>query len=97
MPLYRLELSDRASKVLDSVRKPGDRKAIDGALAQLEINPKDLKFWTSKHDSNGMHIFTGPKDDWKITFGIIEGARIVYVHSIKPRPSLAFVPGSKED
>ena len=52
--MYRLEFSERASKALDAVRKPEDRRAIDGALAQLEINPRDLKFWTSKQDSNGM-------------------------------------------
>ena len=95
--MYTLELSGRASKFLDSVRRPQDRQTIDGALAQLEMNPKDLKYWTSKRDSNGMHIFAGPKKDWKITFEILEGPRIVYVHSIKPRPSFAFDPRSDED
>jgi hypothetical protein len=97
MPLYSLEFSERANKALESVRKPEDRRAIDGALAQLEINPKDLKFWTSKRDSDGMHIFVGPGNYWKVTFGILEGPRIVYIHSIGPRPSYAFDPRSRED
>jgi hypothetical protein len=97
MLTYRLEFSERARKALESVRKPEDRQAIDGVLAQLEINPKDLKFWTSRQDSNGMHIFAGPNDYWKITFGILEGSRTVYVHSIGPRPSFAFDPRRRED
>ena len=95
--MYRLEFSERASKALDAVRKPEDRRAIDGALAQLEINPRDLKFWTSKHDSNGMYIYAGLHDFWIISFGILEGARVVYIHAIGQRPSYGFDPRRRED
>ena len=95
--MYRLEFSERASKALELVRKPEDRRAIDGALAQLEINPRDLKFWTSKHDSNGMYIYAGPNDYWIISFGILEGARVVYIHAIGQRPSYGFDPRRREE
>lgn len=97
MPLYRLELTERAKTALDSIRKPEDRRAVDGALAELEINPRDLKFWTSKRDPSGMHIYAGKKDYWMISFGILEEARVVYVHAIRPRPSYGFDPRSRED
>jgi ABC-type amino acid transport substrate-binding protein len=90
-------LSERARTALDAVQKLEDRGTIDGALAQLEINPKDLKFWTSKHDPSGMYIYAGKDDCWVISFGILDEARVVYVHAIKPRPSYGFDPRRRDD
>jgi hypothetical protein len=90
-------MTERARAALNSIRKPEDRQAVDGALAQLEINPKDLKFWTSRQDPSGLYIYAGKHDYWMISFGILEEARVVYVHAIKPRPSYGFDPRRRED
>jgi hypothetical protein len=97
MALYRIEMTARARKALAAIQKPQDRQAIDGALAQLEMNPKDLKFWTSRQDEDGMYIYAGKHDYWMISFGILYDARVVYIHAIKPRPSFGFDPRRKED
>jgi hypothetical protein len=44
-----------------------------------------------------MYIYAGKNDYWMISFGILEEARIVYVHAIKPRPSYGFDPRRRED
>jgi hypothetical protein len=67
MSLYKLELTERAQTAGDSISKPEERRAVDGALAQSEINPKDLEIWTRKRDPSGMCICARKNDDWMIS------------------------------
>lgn len=89
--MYRLEFTSRARSALAELPDEAAR-VVGGALAQLEMNPRDLRFWTSGQDDEALHIFAGNRDEWKITYTVAEGAGIVFVHSIRKRRTLAFDP-----
>ncbi len=89
---FRVELSERARQALQELGDTPEGKAVQDGLWQLQQDPSALQYWTSKEDADGKHLFVGPKGQWKITFTVILSANVVYVHAIRKRRTLSFIP-----
>lgn len=89
--------SSQASKTLKSLPEGIDKAHIRSVLRRLGNDIASLKPCPSGDFKGGFYVFAGSKDQWKITYQILELAEpVVNVVSIKKRITipwaLAFFP-----
>ncbi len=90
--MYRVELLQMARRQLAQLAGSADEAVVVAALDQLVLNPRPRNYWHFEEDEDVKYIYAGEDRAWMVTYEIEDEDRVVYVHSIDPRPSRKLDP-----